>query len=80
MVTQRFRSAGAGYEVPPYPWKTKTQNNGKNMNTKDDLNEESLDPFGDAPVTVGTTNIQTVENHLKLSHRNHLKLSHPNIA
>lgn len=29
------------------------------MNTKDDLNEESLDPFGDAPVTVGTTNIQT---------------------
>jgi len=29
------------------------------MNTKDDLNEESLDPFGYVPVTVGTTNIQT---------------------
>ena len=55
MVTQRFRPAGAGFEVPPYPWKTKTQNYGKIMNTTDNLYDALLDPFGDAPVTVGMT-------------------------
>jgi hypothetical protein len=57
MVTQRFRPAGAGFEVPPYPWKTKTQNYGKIMNTTDNLNEEFFDPFGDTPpTTVGVSN------------------------
>jgi putative DNA primase/helicase len=51
------QACGAGFEVPPSPWKTTTQKNGKTMNTTEQMNEEDIDPFAGAPFTVGVTNM-----------------------